>query len=594
MNLSLLLGLVPLLAPAADQAALHPRDAVVFFAMPDVPGLVAAYGQAPLVKLLKDEQVHQALQPFGVDAASLDVEALLGSAIAGVTGGAENTDLIRGVQSLSFSASFTGKPGPDTAGFELVLDYVSADTAKKAEGLLRQRFGGEGGALQLPFDDGAIPGWTSVEGARLWLGGGTCTSDATMARAKAADKGLDGDALYQSVRAGLPAAAGTTIAVGFLRSSPWKMAQEQAGEDVAAMATVAGAFDPLPGPTAVHMALVGDRFVTETFSATTEPPAVLGVQAVDPTWLDLVPAGVMFAYGGTLDAKRMANLVHGAMSAMKADEQHARMAQQALPVFEKLGPNLVFYSDPIRGLGLPVYLWAELKSPEGFQEEFATALTQLFSARGVEVSTREYKVKSASGERIGVPITTLKLPEDMMQGPMNVSPSFAVLGGKLLAAPSSTQVKREIKRFHGGEPEEGEPAAGVSPFRAAGMAPPKDARSVALMDWGALFDGVLSLVKTFGGMAAMGGGELPFDPSQLPPAETFTRFFRPTLHWSVRTDKGLRRHHEASFGPETMAALAAAGFAAKQQFESQMGMGMGMGEPMILDDASGQAAEEPR
>jgi hypothetical protein len=76
------------------------------------------------------------------------------------------------------------------------------------------------------------------------------------------------------------------------------------------------------------------------------------------------------------------------------------------------------------------------------------------------------------------------------------------------------------------------------------------------------------------------------DLTKLPPAETFTRFFQPTIHYSTRSDAGLARHHQASFGPETWAGLMAAGFAARQQFGQMQGMsgGIDLEEPVPANE----------
>ena len=591
MILPIFLGLASLSTPPADHRTLHPRDAMVYVAMPDVPSMVSAYGQAPLFRLCADEKVHEALAPFGVKPESLDLAQKVREAIAGLTGGPQNADLVQGIAALSFSMTLDpANPDPSQMGMELVVDYQSADMASKAESLLRQSFGSEdeSGALELTLHGMKVPGWCSADQTRFFLGAGSCTFESAIARSSAKEKGLDSDELYTSTGKSLAPSSGTTIAEGFLRMSPWTIAMHSnnAPETVRALA---GAFDPLPGPTSFRMSLADGRFVTKTFSATKEAPGVLGVAPVDPAWLGLVPPGVMFVYGGTLDAPKLAHLLKDVMGQLGADEEMARNAEQALPIFEKLGPNLVMFSDPVGGLGLPpAFLWAELKSTDGFQDQFATALTSLTAGSGIEVSTREYKVKNeTSGERVGIPITTLKLPEGMGEGPLTVSPSFAVVDGKLLASHSATQIKRELKRIYGGETTEG-----VNPLQASGFSLPKDARSVVVMDWGSLIEGLLSLAKTLGGMmGALGGAEggLPFDPSQLPPAEIFTRFFQPTIHYSTRNDAGLARHHQASFGPETWAGLMAAGFAAQQQF-GQMG-GMGGSIPM---EEVGPATEPPR
>jgi len=64
--MSLLLPALAALASggAGDSLALHPADALVYFETPDMPALVAAYDQAPVLRLLGDETLTAALKPI--------------------------------------------------------------------------------------------------------------------------------------------------------------------------------------------------------------------------------------------------------------------------------------------------------------------------------------------------------------------------------------------------------------------------------------------------------------------------------------------------------------------------------------------------
>lgn len=558
MMLSLLLALAPALSSApADHAALHPADATFYLSFPDLRGAASAYEQAPLARMLADEDVHAALAAFGLPTDDLSFDKLVQGALAQALG--EHQGLATSATALSFSVTLGGRePSPETTGLELVAEFQSAESALEAEALVREKLADPEDATRLVLDVGGtkLGGWTAAEGQRLLLGGGTCTLESVNARLHESAGGLAADGLFQSTGAKLPGGSGAVLLRGFLRDSLSGLGAMD--ELPGALRSLVQTVEPLPGPTAFRMNLEGQRFVTRAFSATDAQAKVLGVRPVDGEWLKLVQPGAMFVYGGSLDASALAGLLQAAMGDLGLDEASVERAKAALPVFQKLGPEMVCYAQPITGIGLPQsFLWARVSDPAGIQEELAAALTELLGVYGVEVSTRDYKVKDeASGERIPFPITTLKLPEGALEGPLNVSPSFTVVDGKLLATLTSVHIKRELKRLHGDEGE-GEAVEGVDPLVAAGFQLPKDARSVMVMDWGALIDGLFGMAKTFGGLASgfAGEGGLPFDIEKLPPSEIFTRHFRPTIHTTRRVDGGLLRVHEASFGPETIGTL---------------------------------------
>lgn len=64
--MSFLLPALVALAPggAGDSLALHPADALAYFETPDIPALVAAYDEAPVLRLLADETLTKALKPI--------------------------------------------------------------------------------------------------------------------------------------------------------------------------------------------------------------------------------------------------------------------------------------------------------------------------------------------------------------------------------------------------------------------------------------------------------------------------------------------------------------------------------------------------
>jgi hypothetical protein len=149
----------------------------------------------------------------------------------------------------------------------------------------------------------------------------------------------------------------------------------------------------------------------------------------------------------------------------------------------------------------------------------------------------------------------------MVQIPMiNLSPSFAAIGKKLVFAMTSMDVKNELKRVHGGEGEA--IVAGFNPLNAPGFKLPAEARSVLVMDWAKLLGSILDTLKAF---APMLGDGLPVDLTKLPPGSIFAEFFKPTFHYAKGTPSGLYRRNEASFGPETWFGLFGAAYAAGAQ-----------------------------
>ena len=574
---------------AAEHTALHPAGCTFYMEMPALAPLLAGYDQAPLLRMLADSGVREAMAGFGVEADALQLGPAIQNGLAQLLGGPENVGLLSDIAALSMSVSMdpTAAPSPDSAGMQLVVDYGSADNATKAQAMvpmLVQSIAGMGsqlGELSGQGDLGAMAGgwqdavWSSVEGGRLFVGAGTCTQDGLRQRAEQAN-GLASDELMKSVGAKLGKVSGSSwddagglaIVRDFMRTSP--MAGPLASAPSSATALLR-AIDPLPGPTCFRMRLDGGRFHTETFTATDEDPKVFGVQPLSTEWLGLIPSEVMFAYGGTMDGAAFGELLLSVLGDAGLGDEQKAMAEEAVKVLSQLGPNMVMYAEPLAGPSVPKsFLWAELADAEGFQDKLSGTLERMLTPRGGSVSTRDYKVKDkASGERIPFPITTIKLPEDpggdpmggMSPMPVKVSPAFTVVNGKFLGAASGTHIKRELKRMFSGDAQ----PDGAGAFAAASL--PSDARSAAMMNWSALIDSVMGMVKAFGGLAAAAAGPegLPFDPSALPDPQIFTSFFDPTMHVTRRVEGGLYRSHTASFGPETWLGMVAAGFAAYRE-----------------------------
>lgn len=550
----LLLTLAPL---GGSHAELHPADATFFVEVPDAPALLAAYDRAPLLQMLADAKVREVLGGFGVPGDALEMGPALQAALTELLPEGVDPALITGATAVSMSLTLPSGEGEPR--FHAIIDYPNAEMAAQvASAAEAMRAAERTDASEAGGEDVRV----TAEGSRV-----TATD-----LAAGVALGLDENAAFQRCGSALGAGSGVTVLHGFSRVSPYEAveaASRAAGEPLDPQV---GMLRDVGGMGRFRMQLRGDRFVSELFMPDDgeRKGRVLGGQPVPSDWLASVPTGQMFVYSAALDGK--------AAAAHVAALFDGEAGKQIAALVERVGPGFVAYAEPIAGIGLPrSYSWIELKDPEGFQEELTALITEAGAMMpGLAANTRGYRVKdAATGERIEVPVTTIALPPEVMQQiPVpGLSPSFAVHDGKLLASLSSMHVKRELKRLYSGEE-----ASATNPLAQSGFSYPEDARSVIWMDWAAMIDGAVGLVRTFGPMlAGMAGGDVPFDFERIPPSETFTRFFRPTFHYSQRVEGGEYRYHEASFGPETWLGLAGMGMAAQSKMSSMGGMPMGGG-----------------
>lgn len=572
--------LLALALQGPHHAALHPADAELFLAVPDVPALLASYEETAAVRILREERVQALLTQAGAE-----VEADPRAALAGLLGtwlpgdgGAELVDALRAVSVSKVSHDGEGM------GVLVIVDLATSEDAERCRSLLLSSLG-EAVALESGADgafgaSGASglrlhvaperPAWIATSGSRLVLGAGSATLDRYAEHAAGrvdAGETLAGSKLLARARAAFREGGGTTV-FWLLEDHP-PLSSSLASGMLDGMPAIPprllAAIDPFTGAHVVRMRLEGGRFVTEMLT-TGQDGGAHGVRPIDPHWLDVVPDGTMFLYSTAIDGSRLArgmsqltaSLAQANPEVAGTDGSRVAALSTALDaVCTRLGPGLVAYAFPLTGLGLPqTFLWIDLAEPDSFASTVDEIVAQAEQAvPGLSARTRDYRVKTASGERVAVPVTTITLPEDALAlGPMlSIAPSFAVVEDRLLVGLSSMHVKRELKRLLGAEADEPEARAGGA-LAAHGFALPEDARTVLVMDWGAQIDAALELFRS---LAAVFGDDLPFDPASLPEAAEITRHLRPTFHVSRRLDDATLTYHEASFGPEIWASLAA-------------------------------------
>jgi len=567
--LSLLL--LALSSPAApDHAALHPAEAEFYLACPDIQRLEGAYAQAPVIRMLGDE--------LGLPAEALELRPMIEGMLAEALGSPEDAQLVLGARAFSMSVDL---PAAEDAppGVQVVIDYASAEHAQRLSSLLSERLPKPAPAAGGPVTSAPAPrsaelggmpfGWT-VEDQRVVLWGGAHTEEAWRALRESSSGTLGAGEPWRRGGSAFAEGSAPTLLEGYYHLDPAQVAPLLGDLPIDLPA------DEVSGHARMRMQLRGDRFVSEMFCSNDggEERAIIGARPVEAKWLDGVPADTLFTYSTSLDGAAAADLLMERFGPMfgsqhEEDEGADDLRSHLRGLLSRVGPGAVVFMGRL-GLGIPpTTMRAQVAQPETFQSDLAAAIDRL---PGLSTKTKDTRVKRADGERVKVPVTEVVLPTDLMpQGvPVPIgNPAFAVHDGMLLMSSSRSALRKELTRLLGGADE------GTNVLSASGFELPEDASSTFVMDWGGLIEGVVGLVRGLGGMlGGMGeGGEMPFDFSKIPPAETFTRFFRPTFHYTRPVEGGTYHYHEASFGPETWLGIAAAAVKGIETAESGGGLG---------------------
>ena len=611
------------LQSAPSHASLHPANIDAFFEVPDLPALIAEYDQAPVFRLLRDENIALSIQELTGEEFDFDgyLTAMLRGGIS-----PDAMGVLRSVQAASLSLQFPAPAGGAEAAppsFTAVVDFASVEVAQAVLAVLSDSATSSTphpnspleGTVSLQVQELAgLPLWAVTNGTRLIVAGGTIQPSEVALRMAAGDgAGMAGHAGYQACGKHLEPASGATVIQGYSTRSPLDVLSGMSLPGNAAMVLegireVVQQFpDFLGGTRRWRLRLAHGRFITEFVSLDPEANATAVVQGgrpMDPAWLDTVDPEAMLLYSTALDGAGLLTDLQSALRGIgrKTGQEidvagfEAELGIPLADIFGQLGPGFVAYAKPLRGIAIPEsYAWIELRDPGAFAAQVA-ALADSVGAKfpGFSLRTRDYRVKDqATGERIAFPVSTLTFPPELLELPpmVSVSPAFTVAKGMLLVSLSPMHLKRELKRLYGGNAAAGEldpstetesPGAGPPGDPGAGegsrgaTAPalsswsqglPPNTESVIVMDWGLLIGGLVSMAKSLGPMLP-----IPFDAQALPEPETITRHFAPTVHYSRRVEGGTYRRNEASFGPEIWIGGVVAGLFA---FRDQVASGFG-------------------
>ncbi len=409
--------------------------------------------------------------------------------------------------------------------------------------------------------------WLLEQERTLVLGYGSRSLERLLERAHRETTQLAEESPIRKLSSHLPEAQGATVVQGWALldqltelSASVERALKDAGIETAS-------FPPFGTDTVFRMQLDGDRFVTEIASQTVASRGSAGQALLtclssapvpDSLW-KFVPPEAIGVMATSLDAQRLYREILTDLGA--AGEKGSKLLGQLQArhgfdlerdVFGSMGAGIGAYLLPVKGvLSIPgVVLVAELRDPAAFQRGLDGLLKLLEEQAGGEFTVR-YR------PYLDQPLWTFSFGGSDGDGnpvfAVPISPTLTIVDGHLLVTLRSDRAKKEIKRLLAGE-------SGSHPVLSLASPPPKDATFVGFMDWAALIDGVYEGARAALPLIASFVGELPFDLEALPDAETFTRFFEPSVAWSRELGNGVSLTRlESSFGPETWLGLLGGG-----------------------------------
>jgi len=415
-----------------------------------------------------------------------------------------------------------------------------------------------------------MPLWVLRSGGQLAIGFGSSRPGAFLARLGGEGPTLADSPAYGQIAPKLGPSPGPPVAQGFVSLSSLMDSvadlAEASGEDPGGLDLIAPYLE-----SSWRMALVGDRFVTESKAA---PPGednllmkCFGSEAVPPEIWRFIPSDAIAVYASTFDPSLLYQFVLKAIGsepgtahvhAMFADLEAKHGFSFEKDIFGSLGNSAGFYLLPIGGLmsvpGMAIVL--ELDAPESFQRGLEGILAALGEQGGGDFEIRYKPYRDA-------PLWYFSFSGD---SPIPISPSLAIVEDHLLITLTSVRAKKEIKRLLASA----ETPDDLHPVLSVENPPPENAVAIGYMDWGSLFEGAYEGGRALLGLMG-GGGQLPFDPTMLPEADTFASFYEPTVVWSTVDESGMYTRMESSFGPETwigLGALGAGAFLGFQAFQS--------------------------
>lgn len=597
LTASLLLSL----APSGDHAALHSADANFYLEIPDVPAALEAYRQAPLVRLLQDEEIGALARRLGGLPEDFDLWEGLQDQIAGMTDPGVLLALGNladiGAELRSASLALTGLTGSEALlleleidpaallrhlGVQVVLEFADAlaparligmlalglPVAAESEGPKELQLLGEARPIQrfsLPGAPYMPPIWAVAADRLLILGLGKTSPAELAARTSGGPSFLArAGELRGAERFSAPSGATIYESTWWLPARPFytDLLEAQApGASASIVSALFGGFLPFE-PTVMRSRLqlregrfVGESFERRSAKADSMPP-LFGHAPLAAGVLERAAPDAVWVWASSMSRDALRDTATKLVELVLVDEEGS---DPELPpeVAEKLGPmldvvlasfgtDLVVYMLPIAGLKIPqIHAVLGLEDAGAFEQNLAALAKFVEEQAGgmVSLDTRPYRRQ---------PVVTLKPNLGGMGIPPMISFDLTVgiVGDRAVVGLSAMDVKKEMRRLLGEE-------TGTHVVAREGKAP-KGSTSIHWLDWGALVGGIYDSARALAALVP-DAGMLPIDVTQLPESKLFTRFFRPTSSWSRGGEEGTYSYSESSFGPEVLLTALAGG-----------------------------------
>ncbi|MEE9125703.1 MAG: hypothetical protein V3U11_01045, partial [Planctomycetota bacterium] len=309
----------------------------------------------------------------------------------------------------------------------------------------------------------------------------------------------------------------------------------------------------------------GNKSVSRSFTYSPEPErkgvAVTGGKELQLDFLKWVPKDAANLSATTFNAMA----VHDALvAAVKAyDPEQAEMLMQALKTYEQqFGLTL---KEDLFGILGDHYIWWSMGVSSFLQApEWAILMKVKDEKRLLKVfetmtNLSEGYVELVPTERRGVKTYRLEINPEMMDeglamGLSLFQPCFAFKNGYMVAALSTGDVRRAMKRMDRKDDPKGDIRGNESFASYLSMIPKEQVNAITWTDWRNSFEHLYQALTSALALT-MPGDDVPFDLTLLPEAETLSQHLFGAMSWSVVDGTGYSCTMIGPIGPEIVAGV---------------------------------------
>jgi len=588
MLFALLLAATQTAPPSGERivthAALHPAGADLYFEVPDVRVALAAYAQAPAVKLVQSEGAAN-IAALAKDV-GFDLQSVLGSMLPVAdpnrpddrwwpwSAARRASFSLGGIEAAPKTGTATAKPSA-----WMVVDFAAGDAAEQAAKALIA-MGGKDAVAEGELDVGGVKApvqrigspfepllesaWIARLDTRLVLGAGDAKPADFSARAQDTAGGLAPAWRAEDAVKHFGAPSGVTVLeiLADMDDLPAFAGAGLSGSIASYALFFVAPFTCAKGRWRID--LQGERFVTQGLYEPRGPArdllAPFGATKLSDRAAQLVPPDAVGCWITSVDAASAESALSVLLLQMLA-EGEAKVAPPAADeprMADGLGSAMAASLLPFQSLMSPtprITLALELKDATRFTAGLDNWLARAQAAfPTLKIERKPYRK---------VPTIVIGLEEEASAAPADGSPfgagmlepsriTIAVLEDRVVFASAPTVARNEIKRLQ----DKG--AGDLHPIADA-KTRPADAFEASTMDWTGFLSKIYDGARGFAPMLAQ-NLDKPIDLDKLPTATQLFAGFRPTQSWARRVEGRILSRSESSFGPETPIGLAGLGF----------------------------------